>query len=306
MKKFGSSSRKTVFYVLVVFAFVLSATIAGIFIFKHKRYYAGLPTNEDLQTAWKAKNYETVYRQTAEILERRPFDTEVLALHGFAAYYLSSTQTKESEASTYLDECITALRKALYDADKTDLLRLYYILGKAYFQKGYFYYDLALKYLDMVFYSDVSFPDINKFRAMAFSYLGEDEKAIEAFTHDLNADSDEFLLYALAKNYINVGNFEKAKMYLTEAADKAKDVLVKLDCKSKLAEVYLQENKLEKARAEYESILEINEKYADAYYGLGEVYERAGDLVRARSEWRKALKINPLHAQAIEKLRSSK
>lgn len=303
MKKFGSSSKKTFFLIFVVLAFFASIGVGLFFILRYKKYYKGLPTNEDLYASWEAQDYQKTFEQTASILERRPHDMRVLALHGFAAYYLSSAQTTESDASEFLDDCVVSLRKARYNLHDEDLPRLYYILGKAYFQKGHFYYDLALKYLDFVFDLEYKFSDINKFRGMALSYLGEDKQAIEAFTHDLNTNSDEFLLYALAKNYINVGNFEKAKMYLTEASEKAKDALVKLDCKSKLADVYLEEGQLEKARKEYESILEINNKYADAHYGLGLVYERVGDLVRARAEWREALKVNPLHAKAIEKLK---
>ena len=138
---------------------------------------------------------------------------------------------------------------------------------------------------------------------MAFSYLGEHKEAIEAFTSDLSDDTDEFLLYALAKSYIETGNLEKAKMYLTEAASKAKDIMLKLNCKAKLAEIFLAEGNSAKARTEYESILQLDEKYADAYYGLGLIYEQAGDLLKARAEWRKTLKANPLHAKAIEKLR---
>lgn len=303
MKSLGNSSKKTVFYIFFVLAFLLSIVLASFFIVRYKEYYANTANNEDLQKSWKEGDYLKTFEQTSEILKKRPNDFEIWALHGFAAYYLSSAQTNQNTASTYLDDCIVSLRRAIYSVNKKDLARLYYILGKAYFQKGYFYYDLAIKYLDIVFDLGYKFPDINKFRGMAFSYLGEDNKAIEAFTYDLNAESDEFLLYALAKNYINVGNFEKAKMYLTEADEKSKDVLLKLDCKSKLAELYFKEEKNEKALAEYESILEINDQYADAYYGIGLIYEKLGDLVRARSEWRKALKADPLHAKAIEKLK---
>lgn len=302
MKKF-STTKKIVFYIFVALIFFVSVGLASFFIIRYKKSYANLPTVKDLYKSWNEKDYIKTFDQSKEILKRRPYDYDILALQGFAAYYLSSAQTSQNDASFYIDDCIVSLRKALYNLSQKDLPRVYYILGKAYFQKGHFYYDLAVKYLDRVIDLGMKFPDINKFRGMAFSYLGDDQKAIDAFTQDLVADSDEFLLYALAKNYINIGNFEKAKMYLTEAIEKANDVLVKLNCKAKLADVYLEEGKLEKAREEYKSILKINEKYSDAYYGLGLVYEKAGDLVLARAEWRNALKANPLNEKAIEKLK---
>lgn len=294
---------KKYYFFGIIIIFLICAAFAIFFIVKYKKLYKKLPTNNDLHAAWEAKDYRTVFDQTAKILERRPNDTAVRMLHGFAAYYLSSAQTSETDAHDFLDESIVSLRKALYTVEQKDAPQLYYILGKAYYQKGYFYYDAALKYLNKVFDSGEKYPDLNKFRGMAFSYLGENQQAIEAFTNDLSDDADEFLLYALAKNYIETGNFEKAKMYLTEAAEKAKDVMLKLDCMAKLAEVFFTEGNIEKARAEYVSILAINEKYADAYYGLGLIYEQTGDLIKARAEWRKALKANPLHAKTIEKLR---
>ena len=299
MSKLNKSIKRWFFLTILLMVFAFTAFV----IVRYKKRYEKLPSNSDLLKAWDAKDYKTVLDQTASILERRQDDAAVQALHGFAAYYLSSAQTSETEARDFLDESIIALRRALYTIEQKDALRLYYILGKAYYQKGYFYYDLALKYLNKVFDAGGQFPDLNKFRGMAFSYLGEHKEAIEAFTSDLSDDTDEFLLYALAKSYIETGNLEKAKMYLTEAASKAKDIMLKLNCKAKLAEVFLAEGNSAKARTEYESILELDEKYADAYYGLGLIYEQAGDLLKARAEWRKTLKANPLHAKAIEKLR---
>lgn len=294
---------KQIFIFVIVLIVLLGISLAIFFMRKYKKNYTKLPTKNKLLSSWQAKDYQKSLDQTKEILERRPDDANVRALHGFAAYYLSSAQTNETEAVDLLDDSIVSLRKALYTIDQKDLVQVYYILGKAYYQKGYFYYDLSLKYLNKVFEMGGKYSDLNKFRGMAFSQLDENEKAVEAFTQALSSESDEFLLYALAKTYMKVDNLEKAKMYLTEAAEKAKDIMLKLNCKSKLAEVYFSEKKLEKARAEYISILKLDETYADAYYGLGLIYEQGGDLIAARAEWRKALKANPLHSKTIEKMK---
>lgn len=302
MKRISGFVKKIlVFLTVIIVLVIVSVTI--FVIQKYQKNYRELPTNSGLLATWRAKDYQKSFAQTTEILERRPNDANVRALHGFAAYYLSSAQTNEVEATDFLDDSIVSLRKAIYIIDKKDLAQVYYILGKAYYQKGYFYYDLSLKYLNKVFEMGGKYSDLNKFRGMAFSQLNEDEKAIEAFTQALTSENDEFLLYALAKSYMNVNNWEKAKMYLTEASEKAKDIMLKLNCKAKLAEIYLSEKNLEKARNEYISILAIDETYADAYYGLGVIYEQAGDLLAARAEWRKALRANPLHSKAIEKMR---
>ncbi len=38
--------------------------------------------------AWSEKDYVSVYDKTEQILKKRPYDGEVLALRGFAAYYI--------------------------------------------------------------------------------------------------------------------------------------------------------------------------------------------------------------------------
>ena len=69
-----------------------------------------------------------------------------------------------------------------------------------------------------------------------------------------------------------------------------------------LGKIYLEENNLFDAREEFEAILEKDENYADAYYGLGIIFERQGDMIKARAEWRKALRVQANHAGAIQKL----
>ncbi len=47
------------------------------------------------------------------------------------------------------DKAVVSLRKALVFNDKNLTSEIYYVLGKAYYHKGHFYTDLAVKYLEL-------------------------------------------------------------------------------------------------------------------------------------------------------------
>jgi len=64
----------------------------------------------------------------------------------------------------------------------------------------------------------------------------------------------------------------------------------------------LTEQKLDEAKAEFDTILEKDPNSADAHYGLGVIYETQGDLIRSRAEWRKAIRLDPVHPGARAKL----
>ena len=64
----------------------------------------------------------------------------------------------------------------------------------------------------------------------------------------------------------------------------------------------MEEENYSAARRELDLILEKNENFADAHYGLGILYEKQGDLAKARSEWRKCLKLQVNHPGALKKL----
>ncbi len=69
-----------------------------------------------------------------------------------------------------------------------------------------------------------------------------------------------------------------------------------------MGKIYTEQKKYEQAKKEFESILEKNENFGDALYGLGVVYENEGDIIKARSYWRKALKVQANHPDSLKKL----
>nr|WP_245608882.1 tetratricopeptide repeat protein [Treponema putidum] len=257
---------------------------------------------KEIYADWSEKNYENVYQKTEVILKKRAYDGEALALRGFASYYIFAEQTDFSLSYSYLNDSILNLRQALYRVSKSQQAKIAYVLGKAYYQKGYYYADLALKYLDMAYNSGEKFKDLSEFRGMAASVLGEPERAIDAFSEALSDNPSDLLFFALAENYIKVSDQQNAKLYLFETIDKTKDTLLELKCRYLLGSLLLDEGKIEDALQEFNTILEKDMTSADAHYGLGVIYELQGDMIKARAEWRRALKFDPLHVKTRAKL----
>ncbi len=295
----AKSPVKTGFLVVGIIVVVSVSVFLG---FKYKKNYGDIPRMRTVYSQWNDKDYIAVYESTGKILKKRPYDGEVLAMRGFAAYYIFVEKTDFSTSYEYLDEAILCLRQASYRVKKSEKAKISYVLGKAYYQKGYYYADLAVKYLDYTADAGLAFNDLNEFRGMAASLLGEPEKAISAFTQVLADNPSDLLLFALAQNYMKVCDEQNAKLYLFETINKTKDSLLELKCRYLLGSIFLDEGEIESAEDEFNLILEKDRTSADAYYGLGVVAELRGDLIKARAEWRRALKLDPLHEKTRIKL----
>jgi len=194
------------------------------------------------------------------------------------------------------------LRRALYLTKDKDIPKIAYILGKAYYQQGYYYADLAVKYLDEAYTGGIEASDLSEFRGMAASLLGDTDKAIEAFTQALAANPSDFVLYAVAENYKKKGDIQNAKLYLFETIKKTGDAVLEIRCRNQLGLLFLAENKPNEALEQFNTVLAKDVNSADAHYGIGLVYEMQGDMIKARYEWRSAIRLNPIHAETRAKL----
>ena len=300
-KNFSNKKKGTKRFFILLF-FLLCAASSVYFLYIHNKNYAGIPSIKEVYADWNEKNYESVYQKTELILKKRVYDGEALAMRGFAAYYIFAEQTDFSVSYSYLNDSILNLRQAMYRVSKSQQAKIAYVLGKAYYQKGYYYADLALKYLDIAYNSGERFKDLSEFRGMAASVLGEPERAIDAFSDALANSPSDLLFFALAENYIKISDKQNAKLYLFETIGKTKDTLLELKCRYLLGNLFLEENKIDDAVKEFNTILEKDMTSADAHYGLGVIYELRGDIIKARAEWRKALKFDPLHVKTRAKL----
>lgn len=283
-------------------AVVLVIAVASVSIHLIRKNPSTLPSVSSLYKDWGAGNYASVYENSGRILEKRPLDGTVLALRGFSAYYLYVAQNDPAEARNYLVTAIATLRSAWYRVSDSERGRIAYVLGKAYYQRGYYYADLALKYLDYALKAGVKHDDLQEFRGLSASLIGDYDVAIPAFTEALASNPSDLLLFTLAKSYSSSGKTDQALQYFQEAVRKTGDELLQLKCHYEIGMILITKQRLSEAEAEFTSILEKDPNSADAQYGLGVIYETQGDLVKARAAWRKALRLNPVHAGAREKM----
>jgi tetratricopeptide (TPR) repeat protein len=297
------SVRRTVSPIVIgVVAFVILTVVCvltGFFIQKSKSF---LPSVSSLYKDWDAKDYQSVYDKSSLILDKRALDGAVLALHGFSSYYLFVEQTDSVIAQNYLLDSINSLRNAWYRVSASERPQIAYILGKAYYQRGYYYADLSMKYLDYAASNGIKAADLQEFRGLSAALLGDDVTSIAAFAEALKGNSSDLLLFTIAQSYERSDDKERAKQYLYETIRTTKDDTLVLKCHFELGMIFANEKKLPEAQAEFTSILEKEPNSADAHYGLGVIYEAQGDLVKARAEWRKAVKLDPVHAGARAKL----
>ncbi|MEL3906335.1 MAG: tetratricopeptide repeat protein [Treponema sp.] len=297
------SSKQHILKYAALFLFIGFAVGGAVFFtgFYRSRYFQ-VPSLNSVYTDWEHKDYAAVYMKTAQILEKRPMDGTALALHGFSAYYLFAEQTDLSAGAEYLTASVVYLRRALYLTKKKDTPKIAYILGKAYYQQGYYYADLAVKYLDQAYTGGIEAEDLAEFRGMAASLLGDTDKAIAAFTQALALNPSDLVLYAVAENYKKKGDVQNAKLYLFETIKKTADAVLELRCRNQLGLLFLEEGKTAEALEQFNLVLKKDINSAEAHYGIGLIYEWQGDMIKARYEWRQALRLNPIHTETRAKL----
>ncbi len=290
---------------------ILIAAGAGIYVLASRLVSSAekIPKVSALYELWEVGDYEAVHSAALRILESRPLQNTALAFRGYSAYYLSLAQTDTLMTEMYLDDAVISLRNALRDAKPTAQGQLRFMLGKAYYQKnrfaGYHYYaDLAVRYLDEAFYGGYSAADMAEYRGLAYASLGMIDESITAFTEALVLNPTDMLLAAIGEQYYRQGDYLQAQQYLFRAMQRSEDELLVLKCRNTLGNIAIIEDNLVEAEKEFNTILEKDPNYADAYYSLGVIYEKQGDLVKARSEWRKALKVQVNHPEARQKLNS--
>lgn len=65
---------------------------------------------------------------------------------------------------------------------------------------------------------------------------------------------------------------------------------------------YLEEKNYDKARIEFKNVLQIDPKFADAYFYMGRLEEKNKEYIKAVGNYKKAIELNPNHVSAKVKL----
>jgi len=247
-----------------------------------------------LPDLWKEGNYEGVIAAADALLKGNPLDAKALSYRGFAYFYRAASENALEEKLPYLDESILSLRRARLvgtpfggEGD--------YVLGKAYFYKGKYYYDESIAFMESSIARGYIQKDSNEYVGLAYTQLGEYEKGIEYFLTALKDDSGDLLLLTIGQTYYQMKRTGDAIDYLLRALNKTDDKAIEKRARFLLGEIYLDRNELFKAEEQYAAIVKLDQQSADAHFFLGEVYAKMNDPVRARAEWRNALIIDPSH-----------
>ena len=262
-------------------------------------------TEQRLSVLWKEQKYSEIATQAAQVLADRPLDENALMYAGFAYFYEGVDASSLENRIPLFDKSIVYLRRALLLKDNPQTPSVNYVLGKAYYQKGKYYLDLAIEYLNKSIEEGYIARDTYEYLGLAYSDLEDYTKAAGYFQKAIAQKPTGLLLFILAQTYYRADDTTEAEQYLLRAVNMAqstKDTSVEEQARFLLGKIYSDRKDYFKAEDQYLRILEIDAKSADAHYYLGDLYTQLNEPVKARAEWRAALRIDPSHYGARLKL----
>lgn len=260
------------------------------------------PKNEIL-TAWGSGDKAATLDMTRSSLERAPVDPFYLSFDGIAAYYLSMDKPEGDEKQALLDESVGSLRKAIASGGKLPVkAQVEYVLGKAYYQKGQPWYDLATKYLAAAKASGYQGKDSDQYLGLCYAGMQNHGEAVKHFEDALKAAPSDVLMLSAAISYKELGDAAKTENLLSSVVASASDALIVQRARFILGEMAVAGGDLAKAAAIYQAVVDTDPRSAEGWYRLGLVAEAQNDPIKARADWRKATSIDPSHIEARKKL----
>lgn len=293
--------RRALFSVVGILVVVL-LVVASVYAFlKYTDSNIGGDSSAVLKS-WNAGNYDDVYALAKKNVQGKPLSSFWLVMQGLSAYQIAVSQINQGDTLKYIDESITALRKALMVGAGAMDAKARYVLGKAYYRKGPQYADQAVEYLEQAIGAKFSSPDIYEHLGLAYASIKDYRASVIAFSKALGDKPTDLLLLAIARSYFELGEHEQAKAYLIRCAETTKDVAVAAQARLLLGMSYRKLSMNAEAEKEYLAVLNQDARNADAYVALGDLYAESGDTVKARAEWRKALRIDPAHGPSRSRL----
>lgn len=264
--------------------------------------------------------------EAAELtLVRRPLDAEANLIRGVASLYAAIADLGSADpgsadprladpgsggdgargvsAADRLSTAIVALRRALLNSRiAVAEPAAQYALGKAYFHRGYFYYHLAVRYLEGSLALGYDGADTYEYLGLAYTELG-DPRGLEYFRHALTRRPSDLLHLKMATMLMDEGDVQGARRNLIQAIDLTDDIAIAQRARYELGAVYRALGELPLAEEQYRAIIAGDARAADAHFYLGEIHSQQGDADRALAEWRAARALDPNHRRAIERLR---
>jgi tetratricopeptide (TPR) repeat protein len=281
------------FVAAIVIVLVLGIVVFFSFTNKSGASVPGNKIQKDINDLWNSKKYENIIVLAEQRLELEPLDHFYLTFRGISYFYEAKSEPEKKEI--YLNKAIFSLRKALLVSKDKYAGEINYILGLSYFLKGKYFYDYAIKFMEASLASGYKGVDTYKCLGLSYGGLELPDKELEYFLEALKEEESSASLLAVGDAYMKKNQYDKAEEYLIRALNNTQDVDIIQDSRTRLGDIYMEKKDLLKAEEQYDEIIKINPKSANAYFNLGEIYFQLNDTVKARSYWRETLKIDPSH-----------
>ena len=251
--------------------------------------------SQSLSELWQDRLYDEVISRCDEQLKSASLNEMLLAYRGFAHFYKGVSEVTLEERIPYLDEAIVSLRRAKLGSAGSWSTEVDYILGKAYYHRGKYYYDLSLQYLQAALAAGYQPEDIYDYLGLAATQLDLLDEGLGYFQQALQINPTDLLLLTIGQTYFQAERYQEAEEYLLRAVNKTEDEAVEIRARFLLGQMYFDREDYFKAEDQYSEILKADPNSSDGYYYLGEIYSNMNDPVKARAHWRKALVIDPSH-----------
>jgi tetratricopeptide (TPR) repeat protein len=262
--------------------------------------------DSELIQLWSERDYPAVVERAEQVIESAPFDPQALTFGGFGHFYMGVDALEDNEQQFHLERSVQLLRKANLLERAPLAAERDYVLGKAYFHKGDQYMDLAISKMEDSLAAGYDAPDSRSYLALA--YAGTNayeesavwfERAMEDAEERENLSDLNALRVRAAESYSAIGEYQRAETLLRAAIDSLDDEFLRLMARNRLAEVFIDSERLNEAESFIESTLDQYPESADAHYYLGVVFHMTDRPVEARAAWRTARDLDPNHAAAL-------
>ncbi|TXT46994.1 MAG: hypothetical protein FD137_1160 [Spirochaetes bacterium] len=228
--------------------------------------------------AWNQGDVQKTLELSRSGLDSNPFEPFFLSFQGIASYYLSLGKNEGDERQELLDQTVFSLRKALaLNAKLSVRPQIEYVLGKAYYQKGQPWFDLALRHLQIARQKGFMANDLEQYLGLANVGLLRHAEAAVHFVRAIAVNPSDVLMLLAALSYKEMGEVEKASGFLEQAIAQAKDAVVTQRARFLSAEIALAQGRVADAEAQYEAILSADPRSAEAWYRIGTIYETRGE-----------------------------
>ena len=262
----------------------------------------GISHELEYQKKWEQKDYATLVTLADEAIVNNPMDGNALLYAGIGNFYLSDASLSFGEQQRYLEQAIVNLRRALLLEHTPQIDVVNYTLGRAYFHRGLFYYELAIEYMLEAINAGFIDDQAYQYLGAAYAKTGDLRNSIFYLESALATFSTSDIKLALLELYILNMQHADAQKIINGLRQETLDNRTEQQLTLLRAQLLMEEQSFVEAEQLLEAFIAEYSTNVEAYFLLGTLYERQDKLERARYQWRRVVRLDPNHAAALVKL----